>query len=143
MSLPRNRQSITAGKAPLHHETVAEGVKRWLREVAEQPVPEHKHNLVNYSYLLDEYPYHLPTPEERVSWAAKGILRAQNGTRLSISYLPATSLPEAIGRLTQLQNLSLHSTECIELPDSIGDLANLGFLKMSTNPRQVAVSSSP
>ena len=44
-----------------------------------------------------------------------------------------TELPEAIGKLTSLQSLTICNTHIKELPDSLGKLAELRFLNLSNN----------
>jgi len=54
-------------------------------------------------------------------------------TKLDLSQNNLTSLPESIGRLTNLQELNLESNKLTSLPESIGRLTNLEFLYLIGN----------
>ncbi|WP_217644340.1 type III secretion system effector XopAE [Paracidovorax konjaci] len=59
---------------------------------------------------------------------------ATNGTRLELEFgLPATSLPEALGRIQSLQQITLRSTGLQSLPESLGQLSQLNHLEISSS----------
>jgi hypothetical protein len=58
---------------------------------------------------------------------------ASRAAELSIDMLPAAELPAAIGQLTHLTHLSVRSTECARLPDTIRNLSNLQELALFGN----------
>ncbi|MEK7399563.1 MAG: COR domain-containing protein, partial [Candidatus Poribacteria bacterium] len=72
------------------------------------------------------------TPEEvaleRINSALKG-----KATKLDLSGLLLTSLPESIGKLTQLQSLDVDSNRLTSLPESIGQLTQLQILSAKNN----------
>lgn len=112
--------------------SIKQEVEQWEVQVAAEPVPPISYSLLNY--LAYTTP---PTPEEFVSRAAQAIVQAAaSGARhLTIDTLPATSLPSAIGRLAHLKMLWIRDTECTTLPDSIGGLVGLQDLSLHNNPR--------
>lgn len=60
---------------------------------------------------------------------------ARQSTRLALNYgLPATTLPDAIGRLEALQELLLINTGLQSLPDSLGQLRQLRHLQVAATP---------
>jgi hypothetical protein len=58
---------------------------------------------------------------------------ASRAAELSIDMLPAAELPAAIGELTHLTHLTMRSTECTRLPDTIRKLSNLQDLTLFGN----------
>ncbi|QBH02542.1 type III secretion system effector XopAE [Xanthomonas oryzae] len=69
--------------------------------------------------------------------AAEAIRRAatRSSTELLVDGLPATRLPEAIGRLDALQKLMLLHTGVQSLPDSLGQLSQLHHLQIAVAPK--------
>lgn len=114
------------------HPSIEQEVEQWRLEVASEPVPPISYSLINY--LAYTTP---PTPEEFVARAAKAITAAAapDAWLLHIDTLPATRLPQAIGRLTHLDALWIRDTECTSLPDSIGALAGLRDFSLHGNPK--------
>ncbi|MDV2451947.1 type III secretion system effector XopAE [Xanthomonas hortorum] len=77
------------------------------------------------------------TSREVLQGVADAIRRAgvRRSTRLALNYgLPATTLPDAIGRLEALQELSLVNTGLQSLPDSLGQLRQLRHLQVAATP---------
>lgn len=77
------------------------------------------------------------TSREVLQGVADSIRRAHvhGSTRLALEYgLPATTLPDAIGRLEALQELSLIRTGLRSLPDSLGQLRQLRHLQVAASP---------
>jgi hypothetical protein len=107
--------------APL---TMAQDLEQW-RHAAELDLPNN--NLLDFDHRGlegdDSRLVHLRNIAEAVITAAR-----QHSTRLVIEYVPAAALPQSIGWLPHLQELSLLQSECTKLPDSIGNLANLTTL---------------
>ncbi len=68
--------------------------------------------------------------------AADAIRRAasRRSTELVVDCLPATTLPDAIGRLDALQKLTLLHTGLQSLPDSLGQLRQLRHLQITGAP---------
>jgi Leucine-rich repeat (LRR) protein len=115
--------------------TVAAEVEQWRQDAANS-LPGHSRELLKsldlLSFAHDKTP---PTLEQFVSRAAQAVLGALNGPSLKIKNLPTTTLPSAIGRLTHLQELSIDTTQCIQLPDAICNLAKLNTFELSNNPQ--------
>ena len=63
----------------------------------------------------------------------ESIGRLSNLQELIISNNNLISLPESIGKLYNLQELYLHNNNLTELPESIGSLYNLKYLNVSDN----------
>jgi hypothetical protein len=116
-------------KAPAgHRPTVAQEVAQWCLQAAKDPVPETRYNSTTPP---------TPWPPGELVWsAAKAIIKAAEpgSDGLVIQVLPATSLPSAIGRLTQLPILWIERTACTALPDSICELAQLRSLSVLQTP---------
>ncbi|MGX9968735.1 type III secretion system effector XopAE [Xanthomonas euvesicatoria] len=77
------------------------------------------------------------TSREVLQSVADAIRRAatHHGTALVFDYgLPATTLPDAIGRLEELQKLTLIHTGLQSLPDSLGQLRQLRHLQITGAP---------
>ncbi|AJQ81273.1 type III secretion system effector XopAE [Xanthomonas oryzae] len=73
------------------------------------------------------------TSRDVLQSAAEAIRRAatRRSTELLVDGLPATRLPDAIGRLDALQKLMLLYTGVQSLPDSLGQLSQLHHLQIS------------
>lgn len=54
-------------------------------------------------------------------------------TKLDLSDMKLTELPESIGQLTQLTELNLSSNQLTALPDSLGQLTQLTYLNLAFN----------
>jgi len=76
--------------------------------------------------------------------AAASILEADAGQRtaLELPYVPAPNLPEALGRLTHLQMLSIANSQVIALPASIGNLQQLERLQLTSLHRLKALPAA-
>jgi Leucine-rich repeat (LRR) protein len=74
---------------------------------------------------------------EWVNNAAASISHAirTSAPELLIDVLPATRLPEQVGQMTHLTQLTVQGTGCEHLPESIGNLTRLQRLVMSSNRR--------
>ncbi|HET7865817.1 MAG TPA: hypothetical protein VFL86_15550 [Burkholderiaceae bacterium] len=101
--------------------------------MAAEPVPPISYSLLNHLAYTNKP----PSPKEFVASAAQAIIQAaaRGAWHLAIDTLPATSLPQAIGRLAHLETLWIRDTECTSLPDSIGGLASLRALSLRDNPK--------
>jgi internalin A len=62
-----------------------------------------------------------------------GEVRKSGATSLDLSYLQLSTLPEAIGRLSQLKGLNLSNNQLSTLPEAIGRLSQLKGLNLSNN----------
>ena len=59
--------------------------------------------------------------------------RESDAWKLDLSELRLTTLPEAIGQLSQLHELSLSGNRLSTLPEAIGQLSQLQWLDLSRN----------
>ena len=66
--------------------------------------------------------------EEKIAEALR-----TGATKLSLSGMRLTELPESIGQLTQLQTLNLSSNQLTALPESLGQLTQLQELRLHDN----------
>ncbi len=68
-------------------------------------------------------------------WALERIktAEAQGWTKLDLSWMELTVLPEEIGRLNNLQILVLSDNELERLPEELAELSNLDFLDLRSN----------
>ena len=65
----------------------------------------------------------------------------RNETRLRLSNLKLTKLPEALGQLTQLKFLDLSFNQLTELPEFIGELHRLETIQVFDNQLEVLPDS--
>ncbi len=77
----------------------------------------------------------MPTPDEAYQKAERRIAKAKRlgRSKLDLSGLGLSVLPESIGQLANLQQLILHSNQLLELPESLGQLASLQTLSIHSN----------
>jgi internalin A len=82
------------------------------------------------------FKYEFADPEMALAEAEKRIERAvKSGSAiLNLELLGLTEVPESIGRLKQLQRLSLRGNQLTALPEVIGELKMLRMLVLSENP---------
>jgi len=59
--------------------------------------------------------------------------RRMSATRLSLSSMRLSELPESVGQLTQLQTMDLSNNLLVVLPESLGQLAQLQTMYLSNN----------
>lgn len=59
--------------------------------------------------------------------------RQEGATKLDLSYMGLTEVPEAIASLTQLQSLDLSSNQLTKVPEAIAALTNLRYLKVGSD----------
>jgi hypothetical protein len=73
------------------------------------------------------------TSPEQIAAERIAEVRRSNGMVLSLVFLALRSLPEAIGNLTQLQQLHLQGNQLTSLPEVIGNLTQLLYLELHGN----------
>lgn len=74
---------------------------------------------------------------DAITTATTAVLEAANPhkTELILQGVPASDLPEALGKLKHLKSLSIMGSEATALPDSIGDLQQLEVLQLAGTPK--------
>ena len=79
----------------------------------------------------------MPEQEENKGWkeALQRIeeARRSNATRLDLSYLNLTTVPESLSQLASLQKLYLHNNQLTTIPEFLGKLSTLQELKLENN----------
>lgn len=85
------------------------------------------------------------TTQDVLKAVATAMRRVATGesSRLVVAWgLPAKTLPDAIGRLQGLQELSLTNTGLTSLPETLGELRQLRHLKLATNQEMESLPAS-
>lgn len=115
---------------------VKQEVEAWLKRVNGEPVPQMTYSTINHQRELECGRIEVPTAREFVARAAQAIIAAagnQHLILLQIGPVPATSLPEAVGRLP-LRILEITETACTALP-FLDKLTGLEHLSLRHHPR--------
>jgi len=84
---------------------------------------------------------HLKSQFTNVETLPDSIGNLTNMKELTLSYTKLQTLPDSIGKLTNLVALDLHANKLQTLPDSIGNLTNLGRLDLNNNNLQTLPDS--
>ncbi len=139
-STPRNAAQGRFSRSPLHPSSQPEA----LAGASSAPPRSIEHDIDDWLAqslpMAERIPtgYNLhdgsrDTSRDVLQSAAEAIRRAatRRSTELLVDGLPATRLPDAIGRLDALQKLMLLYTGVQSLPDSLGQLSQLRHLQIS------------
>ncbi|CCG36963.1 leucine Rich Repeat family protein [Xanthomonas citri pv. mangiferaeindicae LMG 941] len=125
---PSGQPAALAGASSAPPRSIEHDIDDWLAQSL--PLAEG----VRTGYNL--YDGQRDTSREVLQRAADAIRRAatRRSTELVVDGLPATTLPDAVGRLDALQKLTLLYTGLQSLPDSLGQLHQLRHLQIAGAP---------
>ncbi|GKT18979.1 type III secretion system effector XopAE [Acidovorax sp. SUPP2522] len=137
-SPPHPAPAAGASSVPLDR-SVARDIDEWLERSL--PLAGQSNRYVNFYDDVEDR----DTSQDVLRRVADAIRRVATGesARLVVEWgLPAKTLPDAIGQLQGLQELSLTNTGLTSLPESLGQLGQLRHLKLATNQEMKRLPAS-